>query len=63
MAKWGLNFFHKFREKVKHKKRAIDEVINRTDAEGVAKYFEEKEKLNDLLQQEEIYWKKRAKVC
>lgn len=30
--------------------------------EGVTKYFEEKEKLNELLLQEEIYLKLRVKV-
>lgn len=28
----------------------------------MSRYFEEKEKLNDLLIQEETYWKQRAKV-
>lgn len=62
MAKWGHRFFHKFRDKVRLQKKVIDELVSRTDEEGVSRYFEEKEKLNDLLIQEEIYWKQRAKV-
>lgn len=62
MAKWGHRFFHKFRDKVRLQKKVIDELVSRTDEEGVSRYFEEKEKLNDLLIQEETYWKQRAKV-
>ncbi|XP_074322969.1 uncharacterized protein LOC141659929 [Apium graveolens] len=61
MSKWGRRVFHKFRDKVKLQKKIIDDLINRSDAEGVSKYFEEKEKLNVLLLQEETYWKLRAK--
>lgn len=62
MAKWGHKFFHKFRDKVRLQKKAIDELVNRTDSDGVAKYFEANERFNDLLLHEEIYWKQRAKV-
>lgn len=34
----------------------------REDEEGVKAYFEEKEKLNELLEHEESYWKQRAKL-
>lgn len=62
MAKWGYKIFHKFRDKVKLQKKRIDDLVNRSDEEGVAKYFVEKEKLNELLCQEETYWKQRAKM-
>lgn len=62
MAEWGHKFFHKFRDKVKRQKGVIDDLVNRTDAAGVESYFKEKEKLHDLLLQEEVYWKQRAKV-
>lgn len=62
MAQWGHKFFHKFRDKVRSQKKVIDDLVNRTDSDGVAKYFEAKNAFNDLLFQEEIYWKQRAKV-
>lgn len=57
MAKWGRNFFHKFREKVKQHKVMLDELVNREDDDGVQLYIDEKEKLHDLLIHEEIYRK------
>lgn len=62
MAKWGLVFFNKFREKVKRQKEVIGSLVDRTDAVGVEMYMSEVEKLNDLLFQEESYWKQRAKI-
>lgn len=62
MAKWGRKFFNKFREKVRRQKEVIAELRECTDSEGVNKYIEEVEKLNELLFQEETYWKQRAKI-
>lgn len=62
MAKWGKVFFNKFREKVVKQKSIIDTLKNREDAEGVRSYFAEKSKLEELLFQEESYWKQRAKT-
>lgn len=62
MAKWGRQFFHKFREKVKHQKEVINNLVNKEDDESVKHYFEEKEKLRQLLLHEGTYWKQRAKV-
>ncbi|KAL8092290.1 hypothetical protein AgCh_034546 [Apium graveolens] len=62
MARWGRNFFHKFRDKVKKQRELLTKLGNRIDSGGVKMYFEEKEKLNELLLHEEIYWKQRAKV-
>lgn len=57
MAKWGRNFFHKFREKVKKYKELLNSLVNRTDEDGVREYFYERDKLNELLLHKEIYWK------
>lgn len=62
MAKWGRNFFHKFRDKVKKQKAILDDLMNRNDEVGVKCYFEERQKLEDLLLHEELYWKQRAKT-
>lgn len=62
MSKWGRQFFHKFREKIKAQKEVINSFMNCTDDAGIKLYFEEKEKLHQLLLQEETYWKQRAKV-
>lgn len=61
MLKWGRRFFHKFRDKVKQQKEVLVSFLSREDNEGVASYFKEREKLNELLLHEEVYWKQRAK--
>lgn len=55
MERWGRNFFHKFREKIKYQKAIIESLYNRTDAEGVKEFLLENNKLNDLLLHEELY--------
>lgn len=57
-----VNFSIKFKAKVKRQKEVIVSLINRTDASGVDLYMAEAEKLNELLSQEEAYWKQRAKI-
>lgn len=54
MAKWGRNIFHKFRDNVVKQRQVIDSLKDREDDDGVQMYFEEKEKINDLLTHEEI---------
>ncbi|XP_074328182.1 uncharacterized protein LOC141666094 [Apium graveolens] len=61
MAKWGRGFFHKFREKVAKQKETIDGLKNREDDDGVQMYFDEKDRLEEILSHEEAYWKQRAK--
>ncbi|XP_074378321.1 uncharacterized protein LOC141719854 [Apium graveolens] len=61
MARWGRNFFHKFRDKIRRQKEVIRLLVDRVDEDGISNYFMEKEKLNDLLCHEEVYWKQRAK--
>lgn len=62
MARWGRNFFHKFRDKIQKHKDTISSLVDRTDDIGIALYFDERNKLNDLLFHEEVYWKQRAKT-
>lgn len=52
----GENFFHKFREKIKHQKTVIAGLVDRVDEDGVKEYIHEKDKLNELLLHEEVYW-------
>lgn len=49
MAKWGRDFFHKFREKVKKQKELLNALVNRTDEDGINKYFIEKDRLDELM--------------
>ena len=62
MAKWGRVFFHKFREKVRELKGTLDRLVNATDVNDIKEYLAAKENLNNLLFQEETYWKQRAKM-
>lgn len=62
MAKWGNQFFHKFRDKVKNQKEILNRLTYREDEEGIQAYFEKREKLNELLLHQEVYWKQRAKT-
>lgn len=57
MAKWGRAFFHKFRDKVKHQKEVVSNLVNIEDETGIKLYFEERKRLNELLLHEEVYWK------
>ncbi|XP_074374650.1 uncharacterized protein LOC141715063 [Apium graveolens] len=62
MARWGRTFFHKFRDKVKNQKEIINAWVNRSDEEGVKRYFEETKKLDELLYHEKLHCKQRAKT-
>lgn len=61
MARWCWTFFHKFRHMVKKQKEVISALVNRSDVEGIQRYFEESRRLDELLIHEELYWKQRAK--
>ncbi|XP_074367335.1 uncharacterized protein LOC141707840 [Apium graveolens] len=50
--RWGRNFFHKFKDKVKEHKHTLDLLSEKIDEESVKKYLEAKALLNDLLAQE-----------
>lgn len=58
----GQELFHKFRDKLSKQKEVLKRLVDRTDDDGLKDYFAEKQKLEDLLFQEEIYWKQRAKT-
>lgn len=58
----GPQFFQKFRDKVKRVKETLCSLVDRRDEAGIKEYFEEKQKLDDLLYNEELYWKQRAKA-
>lgn len=62
MARWGRNFFHKFREKIKKHKETLASLVDCTDEVSVQAYMEENSRLNELLLHEEVYWKQRAKM-
>lgn len=62
MAKWGRNFFHKFRDKVSKQREVVNILCGRSDEDGIKSYFNERDKLNELLLNEEMYWKQRGKV-
>lgn len=57
-----MTFFHRFREKVSKQKEIIEGMKDREDDDGIQLYFDEKEKFNELLMHEELYWKQRVKV-
>lgn len=61
MARWGRNFFHKFRDKVRKQKEVVSNLAQHIDTGGVEQYFAEISKLHELLLHEETYWKQRAK--
>lgn len=62
MARWGRNFFHKFRDKTAIHKVALQLLVDRTDSNRLKEYYEEKNKLDELTLHEEVYWKQRAKT-
>ncbi|XP_074322706.1 uncharacterized protein LOC141659680 [Apium graveolens] len=62
MAKQERNYFHKFRDKVKKLKEVLNGLVNKIDEDGIRIYFIEKERLNELIKQEGIYWQQRAKA-
>lgn len=57
MVKWGRTFFRIFRDKVIKQKEIIEKFKGREDDDGIQLYFDEKEKLEELLLHEEAYWK------
>lgn len=57
MVKWGRTFFHKFRDKIKEQKSILVDLCDLNDETSVRKYLAAKDTLNNLLNQEESYWK------
>lgn len=55
-------YIHKFRDKVGGQKLILNSLVNREDEFGIKLYFKERERLNELLLHEKVYWKQRAKT-
>lgn len=62
MAKWGRNFFHKFRDKLCKQREVVNNLASKTDEESIRQYFIEKDNFHELLLHVESYWKQRAKT-
>lgn len=60
MAKWGRNFFHKFRVKIRKQKVVLESFVECDNEENTRRYFEARHQLNELLVHEEVYWKQQA---
>lgn len=55
MEKSGIEFFNKFKEKVRHQKTILDDLKNMNDDYSVKQYVIERDKLNEIPLHEEIY--------
>ena len=62
MANWGRNFLQTFRNKLKNYKVRVEQLRSSTDESRVIKFCNEKRRLAKLLEDEELYWKQRAKA-
>lgn len=62
MQKWGRDFFNKFKEKARKQKVIIDLFREKTDDQSIREYLKARDKLNEILMHEELYWKQRAKL-
>lgn len=47
---------------MKNQKEVLNRLVSREDEAAIQSYFEERERLNELLLHEEVYWKQRAKA-
>lgn len=62
MEKWGRNFFNKFKEKLRQQKAILDDLKSRSDDFSIKQYVIERDKLNEILLHQDLYWKQRAKL-
>lgn len=62
LAKWGRNFFHKFKDKLSKQRKVVLLLASKSDEDSIKRYFVERNKLDELLLHEESYWKQRAKM-
>lgn len=62
MEGWGKDFRRRFARDISASKNKLRQLADAMDPESVALYFETRSRLNQLLEQEEIYWKQRAKA-
>ena len=61
MAKWGREFWKRFRRRIKCCSEKLVRLRGMTDDIAVDEFFRVRAKLDSLLDQEEVYWKQRAK--
>ncbi|VFQ99103.1 unnamed protein product [Cuscuta campestris] len=58
---WGGEHFHRFGKKIKSLKAEVNKFRDKRDTEGLRKFREADAKLHLLLEQEDVYWRQRAK--
>ena len=61
LAKWGRRTMNKFKDKIAQQKQHIEYHRRMTSPEGVLALKAHKEEHSKLLEQEETYWRQRAK--
>ena len=61
MAKWGREFWKRFRKRIKCCSEKLVRLRGKTDDMAVGEFFSVRAELDSLLDQEEVYWKQRAK--
>ena len=61
MAKWGREFWKRFRKRIKCCSEKLVRLRGKTDDIAVGEFFRARAELDRLLDQEEVYWKQRAK--
>ena len=58
----GGIFLQKFHNKLKNCKVRVEQLRSSTDESRVIEFFNEKRRLAKFLEDEELYWKQRAKA-
>ena len=61
MAKWGTEFWKRFRKRIKCCSEKLVRLRGKTDDMAVGEFFRVRAELDSLLDQEEVYWKQWAK--
>ena len=61
MAKWGKEFWKRFRKRIKCCSEKLVRLRGKTDDIVVGEFFRARAELDRLLDQEEVYWKQQAK--
>ena len=61
MAKWGREFWKRFRKRIKCCSEKLVRFREKTDDIAVGEFFRVRAELDSLLDQEEVYWKQRTK--
>ena len=61
MAKWGREFWKRFRRRIKCCSEKLVRLRGKTDDLAVGEFFRARAEMDSLLDQEEVYWKQGAK--